>query len=96
MDVFLKVTLDDLKFSFQKILGMDFFSKKFEYYLLKEPNTRLDKPLDSSIQLEEDASIKEYLNDPTKEVSSSSSSSHLPSSNRLMAHHSPLINIASV
>lgn len=34
MDVFLKVALDDLKFSFSRILNLDFFGKKFDYYFM--------------------------------------------------------------
>lgn len=64
MDVFLKVALDDLKFSFSKILNLDFFGKRFDYYfVVSNSNTSIssEEILDPSKWLEDQPCIDTFI-----------------------------------
>ncbi|EWS71344.1 hypothetical protein TTHERM_000670189 (macronuclear) [Tetrahymena thermophila SB210] len=68
MDVFLKVALDDLKFSFSKILNLDFFGKRFIYQFQITPTSgnqtdKVEIDLDASKLLEEQDCIKKFIED---------------------------------
>lgn len=51
MDVNIKVPIDDLKFSFSKILNTDLFAKKLIYKFKKQEDLEID--IDSSKSLQE-------------------------------------------
>ncbi|KAL4433554.1 hypothetical protein ABPG74_002951 [Tetrahymena malaccensis] len=63
MDVFLKVALDDLKFSFSKILNLDFFGKRFIYQFQDQQSGTQNgnQDLDASKLLEEQECIKNFI-----------------------------------